>query len=595
MRWLGESRKRMRVTASGWLPPTLAALLLACGIAIAASPGDQPLARSRPPWWQNAVIYEIYPRSFQDSDGDGIGDLNGITQRLDYLSELGVDAIWITPMYPSPQVDFGYDIADYQAVDPQYGSLADFDRLVAAAKQRNIRIVLDMVLNHTSNEHPWFIESSRSKTGVKHDWYVWQDGKKGPDGAPLPPNNWQSVFGHSAWQYDPTLRQFYYHKFYAQQPDLNWRNPAVERAMFGAMRFWLNRGVAGFRLDAIPTLFEDTQLRDERDMPGTNAFGDRNLAEDRTTNLPEVHSVIRRLRAMVHGFDDDRVLIGETYLPNVKDLDKWYGGRKHDELQLPMDMNIGFGDKLDARTFRTRIDEVETQIHGSEPLLVFDNHDNKRSWDRYGDGANNALIAKQIAALLLTTKGTALLYYGEELGMQTATPRRREDVLDPIGIAGWPKEKGRDGERTPMQWDASNAQAGFSSNSHPWLKVPSNYASNNVQAESADPGSLLNWHRRLIALRRGNAALRSGKMVMLDRDNAAVFSYLRVSDDGQAVVVALNMSAVPQTISLDLDAAGLRRARVQTLLASDDSLLATRSAATLSLPPFASWVAAVAP
>ncbi|MGA2710095.1 MAG: alpha-glucosidase [Steroidobacteraceae bacterium] len=564
--------------------------LLGLQTAACAAAGESATAA---PWWQNAVIYEIYPRSFQDSDGDGVGDLNGITQRLDYLRDLGVDAIWITPMYPSPQVDFGYDIADYENVDSTYGSLADFDRLVAAAKQRHIRVVLDMVLNHTSDKHPWFIESSRSKASPKHDWYVWRDGKTDADGKRLPPNNWQSVFGHSAWQYDAKLDQFYYHKFYLQQPDLNWRNPSVERAMFGAMRFWLNRGVAGFRLDAIPTLFEDPDLRDERELPGTNAFGDPNLAEERTSNLPEVHEVIRRLRNMTDRYAGDRVLIGETYLPNIRDLDRWYGGAKHDELQLPMDMNVGFGNKLDARTFRARIDEVETQIHGSEPLLVFDNHDNPRSWDRYGDGVNDALIAKQIAALLLTTRGTALLYYGEELGMRTSTPQRREDVLDPIGVTGWPKEKGRDGERTPMQWDASNAQAGFSSNAHTWLPVPANYTSINVQTESADPDSLLNWHRRLIALRRTEAALRSGNLLVLDQNNAAVFSYVRVGADGQAVVVALNMSAQPQTISLDLAAAGARAATVKTLLASDDRLLAVRSSTALTLPPFASWMAAV--
>jgi len=584
------------------MPPAALVLLAAVALlsfrgAIAApatSASSGAPGRAAPAWWKNAVIYEIYPRSFQDSNGDGVGDLNGIAERLDYLRHLGVDAIWISPMYPSPQVDFGYDIADYENIDPKYGTLADFDRLVAAARQRHIRIILDMVLNHTSDQHPWFIESSRSKRSPKHDWYVWRDGKTDANGKRLPPNNWQSVFGHSAWAYDPKLDQFYYHKFYVQQPDLNWRNPAVERAMFGAMRFWLERGVAGFRLDAIPTLFEDPDLRDERELAGTNAFGDPNLAEERTTNLPEVHEVMRRMRAMADHFAGDRVLIGETYLPNIQDLDRWYGGEKHDELQLPMDMNIGFLNKLDAREFRTRIEEVETQIHGSQPLLVFDNHDNPRSWDRYGDGQHDALIAKQIAALLLTTKGTALMYYGEEIGMRTTPPQRREDVLDPIGLTGWPKEKGRDGERTPMQWDASNQQAGFSSNAHTWLPVPSNYTSINVQSELADKDSLLNWHRRLIALRRGNAALRTGRTVMLDEGNAAVFSYLRISAAGKAVVIALNMSAAPQTISLDLAKAGIRAKAVETLLASDDSLLAAKSASSATLPPFASWIAAVA-
>jgi alpha-glucosidase len=555
---------------------------------VAAAP-----AKRSAPWWQDAVIYEIYPRSFQDSNGDGVGDLNGITERLDYLRELGVDAIWITPMYPSPQVDFGYDISDYENVDPQYGNLADFDRLVAAAAKRHIRVVLDMVLNHTSDKHPWFIESASSRTNPKQDWYVWSTGKTGADGEHLPPNNWQSLFGHSAWTYEPTRGEFYYHKFYAQQPDLNWRNPEVERAMFGAMRFWLNRGVAGFRLDAIPTLFEDPQLRDERVLPGTNAFGDPNLADERTSNLPEVHAVIRRLRAMLDGYAGDRVLIGETYLPTIQDLDVWYGGARHDELQLPMDMRIGFANRLDAQEFRKNIADVETQVHGSDPLLVFDNHDKPRSWDRFGNGSNDARIARQIATLLLTTRGSALLYYGQELGMRTTTPQRREDVLDPIGITGWPKEKGRDGERTPMQWDASNAQAGFSTNSHPWLPVPPNYTSVNVQSELADPDSLLNWYRRLITLRRQFPSVHSGPMVLLAPDDAHVIAYARTARVGRALLVALNMSASPQTITLDLRAAGLHATRVKTLLASDANLRSTRSLTSLALPPFASWVAMV--
>src|SRR5208283_113496 len=277
----------------------------------------------------------------------------------------------------------------------------------------------------------------------------------------------------SAWKFDPTTNQWYYHKFYAEQPDLNWRNPAVEKAMFDSMRFWLDRGVAGFRLDAIPTLFEDPQLRDERELGGTNALGDPNLDDSLTNNLPEVHDVIRRMRAMVAEYPGDRVLIGETYLPNTAELDKWYGGTAHDELQLPMDMLIGFHgnqDKLNTTAFRQHIEEVETQIHGSQPLIVFDNHDNIRAIDRYGDGIHNDQINKLLATLLFTTRATALMYYGEELGMTTTTPTRREDVKDPIGITGWPKEKGRDGERTPMQWDASD-KAGFTTGD-PWLPVP---------------------------------------------------------------------------------------------------------------------------
>src|ERR1039457_3999873 len=364
-------------------PVALAAAILAICSLSPGTPGFAAHAQdasTSAPWWKHAVVYEIYPRSFQDSNGDGIGDLNGITSRLDYLKGLGIDAIWISPRYPSPQVDFGYDISNYESVDPQYGTLADMDRLIADAKKRNIRIVLDMVLNHTSDKHQWFIESASSRTDPKHDWYVWNDGKPGtgPNAheGRVPPNNWVSLFGGSAWEWVPAVHQFYYHEFYKQQPDLNWRNPAVEKAMFNSMRFWLDRGAAGFRLDAIPTLFEDAQLRDERELGGTNAQGDPNLDDSLTNNLPEVHDVIRRMRAMVAQYPGDRVLIGETYLPNTAELDKWYGGEKHDEVQLPMDMLLGFANHLDANSFRQRLTEVETQVHGSQPLLVFDNHDN---------------------------------------------------------------------------------------------------------------------------------------------------------------------------------------------------------------------------
>ncbi len=543
-------------------------------------------------WWKHAVIYEIYPRSFQDSNGDGVGDLNGITERLDYLKALGVDAIWLSPIYPSPQVDFGYDISDYENVDPQYGTLKDFDRLVAEAKKRNIRVIQDMVLNHTSDKNKWFIESASSRTNPKRNWYVWSDGKPGPNGKPLPPNNWVSLFGGSAWEYMPQTKSFYYHKFYKQQPDLNWRNPEVEKAMFGVMQFWLDRGVAGYRLDAIPTLFEDPQQRDEPVLAGTNAQGDPNLEHIYTDNLPEVHDVIRRMRAMVAKYPStiypgDRVLIGETYLPNTAELDKWYGGAKHDELQLPMDMIVGFLNKLDANSFRARLNEVETEVHGSQPLLVFDNHDNIRSWERYGDGVHDTQIAKLLGVVLLTTKATALMYYGEELGMVTTTPTRVEDVKDPIGRTGWPQEKGRDGERTPMQWDASNPQAGFSTNAKTWLPVPANYKTINVQAEQKDPNSMLNWYRRLITLRREIPALSDGGMVMVDTTNPKVLSYVRTAPAGaKAVVVSLNMTGQPQKIALDLRPAGISERAVRTLLTNDPSLQ-NATTTSMTLPPFA--------
>jgi alpha-glucosidase len=576
----------------------LALCMAATGLAaqssgVVAAPPPHASTASDGPWWKHAVIYEIYPRSFQDSNGDGVGDLNGITERLDYLEALRVDAIWISPMYPSPQVDFGYDISDYESVDPQYGTLADFDRLVVEAGKRNIRVILDMVLNHTSDKHKWFIESASSKTDPKRDWYVWNDGKAGADGKREPPNNWVSLFGGSAWEYMPETKSFYYHKFYKQQPDLNWRNPEVEKAMFGAMQFWLNRGVAGYRLDAIPTLFEDPQLRDEPVLAGKNAQGDPNLEHIYTDNLSEVHGVIRRMRTMVAKYPGDRVLIGETYLPNTAELDKWYGGEKKDELHLPMDMIVGFSNKLDANMFRMRISEVETQVHGSQPLLVFDNHDNIRSWERYGDGVHNEQIAKLIAAMLFTSKATALMYYGEELGMVTTTPTRVEDVKDPIGRTGWPTEKGRDGERTPMQWDTSNPQAGFSTNAKTWLPVAADYKTINVQTELKEPNSLLNWHKKLIAMRREMPALRDGRMVMVDTTNPSVLSYVRtVTAGGHAVVISLNMTAQPQTIALDLTPAGISGKTMRTLL-TDQASLQGVTTTSMTLPAFSSWVGEV--
>ncbi|MBV8910259.1 MAG: alpha-glucosidase [Gammaproteobacteria bacterium] len=574
----------------GWLSLCAGACVAAWICATPRAHATGGTGEPEQPWWRHALIYEIYPRSFQDSDGDGVGDLNGIARRLDYLEWLGVDAIWIAPIYPSPQVDFGYDISDYDAVDRLYGTLADFDRLLAKARTHHIRVILDMVLNHTSDQHPWFRDAERSRSAAHHDFYVWNEGKPGPNGTRAPPNNWVSLFGGSAWQFVPAVGQFYYHRFYRQQPDLNWRNAAVEQAMFAAMRFWLDRGVAGFRLDAITELFEDAKLRDAPLLGGINAQGDPNLSDVYTKNLPEVHEVMRRLRAMMDSYPGQRLLIGETYVPHTADLYAWYGGARHDELQLPMDTLFGLGSRLDADTFRRSLTEAQTELHGSQPLYVFDNHDNRRSWDRYGDGVHDAAIARIIATLLLTTRAAALMYQGEEIGQTTATPTRVEDVRDPIGITGWPREKGRDGERTPMQWDTSNAQAGFSTNPHTWLPVTSNYAAVNVATESADPGSLLNWYRQLIALRGSNAALRNGRTVMLDPGNSKVLTYARAAG-AEAVIVSLNMSGQPQTVSLGLKAGGLRGSRVTTLLSSPTSVAASAVNQTVVLPPFAAWVA----
>ncbi len=579
----------------------LAVCLLSTGMRSQTQPSSDTT------WWKHAVIYEIYPRSFADSNGDGVGDLNGIALHLDYLQRLGVDAIWIAPMYPSPQVDFGYDISDYENVDPHYGTLADMDRLIEQAGKHNIRVILDMVLNHTSDKHKWFMESASSRTNPQHDWYVWNDGipANGPNvtayqkrfehEGKVPPNNWVSLFGGSAWEWVPAVHQFYYHDFYKQQPDLNWRNPAVEKACFDAMRFWLDRGVAGFRLDAVPTLFEDPKLRDNPVLGGLNAQGDPRVSDLYTNNLPEVHDVIRRMRAMVTKYPGDRVLIGETYLPNTLELDKWYGGAAHNELQLPMDMLVGFGEgaKLSAPYFRRYIGEVEKEIHGSQPLLVFDNHDNARSIDRFGDGVHNVEIAKLIATMLFTARATAMTYYGAEIGMPTTTPTRKEDVRDPIGVTGWPKEKGRDGERTPMQW-TPGPQAGFSTNPHTWLPIAPDWKTVNVETETADPHSLLNWYKQLIELRRSNPALHDGGMMMLLKDDADVLAYVRTAPQGSApVIVAINMSSGPKTVTLDLAGTGIDVKSARTLAATDASLMKAGSLKSVALPAYSAWVAAV--
>jgi alpha-glucosidase len=362
--------------------------------------------------------------------------------------------------------------------------------------------------------------------------------------------------------------------------------------MFDNMRFWLERGVAGFRLDAITALIEDEQLRDEPVLGGTTALGDPNLDHIYTVNLPETHQVIRRLRAMIDTYPERRVLIGETYLPRTADLDAWYGGPRHNELHLPMDTLVGLGSKLDARAFRTRLTEAATELHHSQPLLVFDNHDIQRSWDRYGDGVHDAQIARIIATLLLTARAAVLLYQGEEIGQRTALPQRVADVRDPVGITGWPREKGRDGERTPMQWDAS-PQAGFSTNPRTWLPVAPGYEAVNVQSETADPDSLLNWHRHLIAMRRSYAALRSGRMLMLDAEHASVLTYARVPDDDGIMLVSLNMSAREQRISVDPSELGLADASLVTLLSSPGVLPDAPCGAPVTLPPYAAWVAAV--
>jgi alpha-glucosidase len=536
----------------------LASLLVAnmCALAPQAGGQQKKIDAEGHEWWQHAVFYEVYPRSFADSNNDGVGDLKGITSKLDYLKNLGVDAIWITPCFPSPQVDFGYDVSDYENIDPLYGTLADFDELVGEGKKRDLKIILDFVVNHTSDQHKWFLDSKSSRTSAKRDWYIWRDGK-GPN---RPPNNWTSTFGGSAWTLDPTTGQYYYHYFYAEQPDLNWRNPEVKKAMLDSMRFWYKRGVAGFRLDAVDTLFEDPQLKDNPVLPGTDKFGMPNTNEIYNKKLPEVHDALRELRKVADEYG--AVLIGETWTKNVSELKDYYG-EHNNELQMPMDLMMTEFKQLSAATFREHVGAVEAA--GGWPVFVISNHDIVRSYTRWGDGKHNDDIAKMMAALYLMLRGTPIMYYGEELGMENNDPKSKDQVQDPIGRRGWPVEKGRDGERTPMQWSAG-LNAGFTVGK-PWLPVPGSYKTHNVATEVADQNSILTFYRQLLALRRLEPALRDGDYSALNRQDADVLSYVRRYKN-EALLVMLNMSASSQKVRFDLSPLGFSSPKVSVLLTS---------------------------
>jgi alpha-glucosidase len=531
-------------------------------------------------WWQHAVFYEVYPRSFADSNNDGIGDLKGITSKLDYLKQLGVDAIWITPCFPSPQVDFGYDVSDYENIDPMYGTLADFDQLVSEAKKGGIRIILDFVVNHTSDRHKWFLDSKSSRTAAKRDWYIWRDGK-GPN---QPPNNWTSTFGGPAWSFDAKTGQWYYHYFYAEQPDLNWRNPAVKEAMLEATRFWYKRGVAGFRLDAVDTLFEDPDLKDNPLLPGTDKFGMPNTKEIYNKKLPEVHDALRDLRKVAdeHG----AVLIGETWTKNVSELKDYYG-EHNNELQMPMDLMMTEFKQLSAPLFREHLGAVQSA--GGWPVFVITNHDIVRSYTRYADGVHNDDIAKMMAALYLTQRGTPIMYYGEEIGMENNDPKSKDDVKDPIGKRGWPLEKGRDGERTPMQWN-NGPNAGFTKGK-PWLPTPPSYKTHNVEAEAKDPNSVLSFYRQLLALRHQEPALLDGDYVALNQDDPNVLTYLRRYKD-EAILVVLNMSAAEQKVRFDLSPLGFSSPKLSVLLTSLHKPLQGMSD-ELPMEPYTAFIAKI--
>jgi alpha-glucosidase len=538
---------------------------------------NKPVDAEGHQWWQHAVFYEIYPRSFADGNNDGIGDIPGIASKLDYLHWLGVDAIWIAPMFPSPQVDWGYDVSDFYNVNPDYGTLNDMDELLREGKQHDIKVLLDFVMTYTSDQNKWFQESKSSRDDPKRDWYIWHDGK-----GDQAPNNWTSNFGGPAWKYDFATSQWYYHYFYPPQPNLNWRNPEVEKNMFDVTRWWYKRGVAGFRRDAVDVMFVNSKFPDNP-VVGTeqNAFGDPVEREIYDKNQPELHGVLQRLRKVADEYNG--VLIGETWTNDIAQLHAYYG-ENNNEVNMPMDFMFTMVNKLSPVEFRKQIAWVDGS--GGWPVYVLSNHDIRRVYDRYGDGQHNDQIAKLMATLYLTLRGTAVMYYGEEIGMENNDPKRPEDVKDSMGKQGWPVNKGRDGERTPMQWNAE-ANAGFSA-ATPWLPVDDRYKTYNVESEKHDPKSILNYYQQLLAMRHTNRALLDGKYIALNGDDTNVLSYARSYKD-QKVLIILNMSGSTQKVKLDLSRKGIRAKSAKTLLSSFNSP-AEVNLNSISIEPFGAWI-----
>lgn len=494
-------------------------------------------------WWQTGVIYQIYPRSFLDSNADGIGDLPGITRKLDYLRWLGIDAIWLSPIYPSPMADFGYDISNYTDIHPLFGTLHDLDTLLEQAHARDLKVILDYVPNHTSDEHPWFQESRASRTSEKRDWYIWRN----PTPGGGPPNNWTSLFGGSAWQFDERTGQYYLHLFDVKQPDLNWRNPRVRQAMYDVLRFWFERGVDGFRIDVLSRILKDERFRDNPPNPEWQPGGPPGIRQIGlyTADLPEVHEIAREMRAVADRYGE-RVLIGELYLP-LESLMRYYG-EQLDEIQLPFNFQFVTLPTWEAQRIRQVVDAYEAALpEGAWPNWVLGNHDRPRIATRVGRAQSR--VAQM---LLLTLRGTPTCYYGDELGMQNV-PVPPELMHDPPGKDN--PMYSRDPERSPMQWDSS-PNAGFCPPEvQPWLPIASDYQTHNVTVEQDDPRSYLTLVQRLLTLRRAIPALSTGSQQSLDTSNPACFAYLRQHADRRCLAV-LNFSAQDQVVTLPVEGKG---------------------------------------
>lgn len=474
-------------------------------------------------WWQKGIIYQIYPRSFMDSNGDGVGDLRGIIQKIDYLKWLGVDAVWLSPIYPSPMKDFGYDISDYCGIHPLFGSMKDFDELLSRLHQEGIKLILDFVPNHTSDQHPWFMESSSSKTNPKRDWYIWKDGQEGGG----PPNNWLSNFGGSSWTLDKKTGQYYYHAFLEEQPDLNWRNPEVQKAMFNSMKFWLDKGVDGFRVDVIWHIIKDDEFKDNPLNPHyePHLSPNRKLLEVYNSDQPEVFDIIEKMRHVLDAYQE-RMMVGEIYLP-ISRLMAYYGSEGKGA-HLPFNFHLVHV-AWTGREVASVVDNYEASLpEYGWPNWVLGNHDNHRLASRFGD--------KQVRVagmLLLTLRGTPTMYYGDEIGMHDVHIPD-DAVQDPFELNVPGMGHGRDPERTPMQW-SNDEHAGFSQ-VKPWLPLADDYQTMNVKKQQKDPKSTLNFYRKLIQIRREHPELYYGSYLKHSADDH-IFSYFRRDEDSSFLII----------------------------------------------------------
>ena len=498
-------------------------------------------------WWRGAVIYQIYPRSLMDTNGDGVGDLQGIISKLDYIASLNVDAIWISPFFKSPMKDFGYDISDYLAIDPLFGTMDDFDELIDKAHRLGIKVIIDQVLSHTSDQHAWFNESRQSRDNAKQDWYVWADPK--PDGTA--PNNWLAIFGGCAWEWEPRRQQYYLHNFLTSQPDLNFHNPDVRRAVLDNVKFWLDKGVDGFRLDAITFCYHDEQLRDNPAKPADKRQG-RGFSEDNpyayqyhyfNNTRPQTVGFIEELRALIDQYPGVVTLGEVSSEDSLATMAEYTQGE--DRLHMAYSFEL-LTDDFSPAYIRHTVEALEQSIGDGWPCWAIGNHDVQRVATRWGREAFNADMGKMLNALLCSLRGSVCSYQGEELGL-VEVEIAYEQLQDPFGITFWPMFKGRDGCRTPMPWRHDANNGGFSDNS-PWLPVPAAHKAMAVDVQEADPASILNHYRHMLAWRKQHPVLISGDVKFIESTDALLVFERRLGE--QTLLVAFNLSGEPQSYSL---------------------------------------------